>query len=505
MGLSSIAVQQREKEDEALKSFIVLSLIGSVGLHVAVLSTSNFWARETKIAEEPIEVIVIDTPKVEAAKPKPKPPAKIGGGSKPVASAKMTNPASAAKSAPKPTIAFSPPKVEKPLTKTTNIEQSLVTPQPKPIATPKEAEIPPTPKASEVLPPVPTPSPEVAPPSPTPVASLPSDLIAKLKSTPTPTPVATPTPKPIATPPPVSQPKPVQKAPQLPVAAISPQNNQTLTQVRSPDLGKLSNAFKRPTSASQDSVANSERTSSPSVNTASNNTSNSTSTVSKSGNNSNRRVRQGNNSSSEDNKVATATNSNPPGEDFLSPRAGSGGLDCRRCPEPAYPKRAERRGIQGTVQVVFDADRNGNISNIRVANTSGHDILDRAAIDAVKGWKLASSDTEQRGITQSFTFAKKGTDIESQARQRRERQEQESLAREKERQEKERLAREQQRQQREKELRDLSSEPAVPPTPVTPSPLPEEPVAPTSLPVEPSAPSMLTSPPESLEPTIPPE
>jgi uncharacterized protein YcfL len=28
MGLSSIAVQQREKEDEALKSFIVFSLVG---------------------------------------------------------------------------------------------------------------------------------------------------------------------------------------------------------------------------------------------------------------------------------------------------------------------------------------------------------------------------------------------------------------------------------------------------------------------------------------------
>ncbi|WP_160295953.1 hypothetical protein [Aliterella atlantica] len=46
MGLSSIAVQQREKEDEALKSFIVFSLVGSVGLHVAVLSTSNFWVTQ---------------------------------------------------------------------------------------------------------------------------------------------------------------------------------------------------------------------------------------------------------------------------------------------------------------------------------------------------------------------------------------------------------------------------------------------------------------------------
>lgn len=423
MGLSSIAVQQREKEDEALKSFIVFSLVGSVGLHVAVLSTSNFWVRETKLAEEPIEVIVLDTPpKVEAA-PEPKPPPKIGDGSKPLTSAK-SNPAPTAKLAPQQeAIAFSPPKVEKPISsKTTNIEKPVATP-PTPVATPKVAEIPPTPvatptpKVTETLPPVPTPSPEVVQ-TPTPVASLPSDLIAKIKSTPTP--VATPQ---------VSQPQPVKRAP---VAAKPPAQNRLQDRVRSPN-SEISDALKRPTTASQNSPTNSDRSLSPNSQNAAGNNSNPANNFGGSG-----AGRNNNNSSDRpsDNKVATApsNNPNPASEDLLSPGAGSGGLACRQCPHPAYPKRAETRGLEGTVQVVFDADRNGNVSNVRVANSSGHDILDRAATQAVKGWKLRSSNSEQPGILQSFTFAKKGSDIEQQARERRE-QQQERLAREKEQQE----------------------------------------------------------------------
>jgi TonB family protein len=534
MGLSSIAVQQREKEDEALKSFIVFSLVGSVGLHVAVLSLSSFWVRETKLAEEPIEVTVLDTPSVEAAKPESKPPPKIGGGSKPSASAKTSNPAPETKSSQTASgqeIALPPPaKLEKPPSlKDTSIEKPLTTPQPIPVATPKAAEIPPTPvatpKVAETLPPVPTPQPEVvATPIPTPIASLPSELIAKLKSTPMPTPTPTPTPlasekpKPIPSPvavatpkstpipiplttPPQSPPTPI--SPRVTAASPSPRNNQP---PYTPSA-KPSNTAKRSNSpVSQSNIANrnkvSDRSSTPSLqNPAVNNSDSSAPTSSQPGNNS---TGQENNNSGGEEKVATApSNTTQPGEDLLSPRPGSGNLACRRCPDPAYPKRAERRGIEGTVKLVFDVDRDGNISNIRVASSSGHDILDRAATDAVKDWKLASSDSEQQGISQSFTFAKKGSTTESQARERREKQERDRLAREQEQQEKERVAREQQqRQQQEKdrlvreqqrqqqEERDRlplpTPEPLVTPSPLTePSPF----VEPSTVPFEPSNPS----------------
>lgn len=556
MGLSSIAVQQREEEGEALKSFIVFSLVGSVGLHVAVLSLSSFWVKETKLAEEPIEVIILDNPSVEVAKLEPKPTPKIGGGSKPSASAKTSNPAPEAKSSQTASgqeIALSPPaKLEKPPSlKATSIEKPLTTPQPIPIATPKVAEIPPipiaTPKVAEPLPPVPTPQPEVvATPIPTPVASLPSELIAKLKSTPmptltpTPTPLASEKPEPIPSPVAVATPKstpiPLTTPPQVPLqtqirrrddvtaASPSPRNNQP------PDRPseKPSNPVNPSNSSvSQSNVANSnkvgDRSLTPGLQNSAGNNAGTPLARSQPGNN---LTGQENNNSGGQEKVATApSNTTPPGEDLLSPRPGSGNLACRRCPDPPYPKRAERRGIQGTVKLIFDADRNGSIRNVRVASSSGHDILDHAALDAVKDWKLASSASEQQGISQSFTFAKKGSDTESLARERREKQERDRLAREKEQQEKERLARQQQqekerqekerlaRQQQEQELRDREQQqqkqelrdrtPIPAPEPlVTPSTLPIEPL-PTTTPSSPIEPSPVPF--ESLTPSLPPE
>ncbi len=538
MGLSSIAVQQREKEDEALKSFIVFSLVGSVGLHVAVLSLSSFWVKETKLAEEPIEVIVLDTPSVEAAKLEPKPTPKIGGGSKPSASAKTNNPAPEATSqtASEQAIALSPPaKLEKPLSlKATRIEKPLTTPQPIPIATPKVAEIPPTPvatpKVAETLPPVPTPQLEVvATPIPTPVASLPSELIAKLKSTPMPTLTPTPTPlaseksEPIPSPVAIATPKstpiplttppqsaPIPISPRVTAASPSPRNNQP---PYTPSA-KPSNAAKRSNSAvSQSNTANSnkvgDRSLTPGWQNSAGNSAGTPLARSQPGNS----TGQGNNNSGGTEKVATApSNTTQPGKDLLSPRPGSGNLACRRCPDPPYPKRAERGGIQGTVKLVFDADRNGNIRNVRVAISSGHDILDRAATDAVKDWKLASSAREQQGISQSFTFAKKGSNTESLARERREKQERDRLAREKEKQEKERLAQQQQQEKEKQEKERLvrqqqQQERDRPPLPspeplVTPSTPPIEPL-PTTTPSSPIEPSPVPF--ESLTPSLPPE
>ncbi len=363
MGLFSIAVQQRGKEDEALKSFIVCSLVGSVGLHLVVLSLSNFGVREPELAEEPIEVIVLDTPRVEAAKPEPKPPPKIGGGSKPSASAKTSNPASEAKSsqaASEQAIALSPSaKVEKPPSpKTTSIEKPLATPQPTPIATPKVAEIPP----------VPTPQPEVvATPIPTPVASLPSELIAKLKSTPMPTltpthtplasekpepipsspVVATPIPTPLTTPPQVPLQAPIRRRTNVTAASHSPRNNQPpYTPSEKPSNPvKPSNS-----SVSQSNVANSNKVRdhslTPGLQNSAGNNAGTPLARSQPGNNS---TRQENNNSGGQEKVATApSNTTQPGEDLLSPRPGSGNLACRRCPDPPYPKRTERRGIEGS-------------------------------------------------------------------------------------------------------------------------------------------------------------
>ena len=72
MGFSSISVEQREKEAGALKSFLAFSLIGSLALHIGVLTfgIGNLLTRVPESEEEPMEVTIIDPPSTPALEPK---------------------------------------------------------------------------------------------------------------------------------------------------------------------------------------------------------------------------------------------------------------------------------------------------------------------------------------------------------------------------------------------------------------------------------------------------
>ncbi|HYX14045.1 MAG TPA: TonB family protein [Nostoc sp.] len=71
MSFSGITVEQRSKEVEALKSFLTYSLIGSLALHIGVLSSgiSNYLTRVPTGEEEPIELAMVDSPTAEPEKP----------------------------------------------------------------------------------------------------------------------------------------------------------------------------------------------------------------------------------------------------------------------------------------------------------------------------------------------------------------------------------------------------------------------------------------------------
>ncbi|MCK5340230.1 MAG: energy transducer TonB [Desulfobulbaceae bacterium] len=60
-----------------------------------------------------------------------------------------------------------------------------------------------------------------------------------------------------------------------------------------------------------------------------------------------------------------------------------------RNPAPPYPRIARKRRLQGTVmlQVLVDAD--GNPSEIKPISSSGHGILDKAALTAVQKWTFS--------------------------------------------------------------------------------------------------------------------
>ena len=55
-------------------------------------------------------------------------------------------------------------------------------------------------------------------------------------------------------------------------------------------------------------------------------------------------------------------------------------------PAPEYPKMARRRGYEGTVLLEVLVNRNGKVEDLRLSRSSGHLILDRAAMDSVRNW-----------------------------------------------------------------------------------------------------------------------
>ena len=58
-------------------------------------------------------------------------------------------------------------------------------------------------------------------------------------------------------------------------------------------------------------------------------------------------------------------------------------------PPPAYPKVAQRLGLQGHVLLRVHVLASGKVDSVEVRHSSGNAILDDAALAAVKGWTFA--------------------------------------------------------------------------------------------------------------------
>ena len=57
-------------------------------------------------------------------------------------------------------------------------------------------------------------------------------------------------------------------------------------------------------------------------------------------------------------------------------------------PPPPYPSIARRRGYEGVVMLSVKVLADGSVGELRIKETSGHLMLDRAAAKAVKKWKF---------------------------------------------------------------------------------------------------------------------
>lgn len=61
----------------------------------------------------------------------------------------------------------------------------------------------------------------------------------------------------------------------------------------------------------------------------------------------------------------------------------------RSTPQPSYPAKARRAGIEGTARVSFKIDSNGNVIAPRVTRSSGDADLDAAAVKGVSRWRFS--------------------------------------------------------------------------------------------------------------------
>ncbi len=72
---------------------------------------------------------------------------------------------------------------------------------------------------------------------------------------------------------------------------------------------------------------------------------------------------------------------------------------------PNYPPRAQRRGMEGFVEIAFMIRRDGSVdaSSIRVTNAQPRRVFDDAARDAISQWQFEPSD-RLRNATQRIEF-----------------------------------------------------------------------------------------------------
>lgn len=65
--------------------------------------------------------------------------------------------------------------------------------------------------------------------------------------------------------------------------------------------------------------------------------------------------------------------------------------------EPPYPQAARQAGMEGTVLVKIEILANGRSGNILVSRSSGHEILDEAAIATVEQWRFVPAKDRTSG------------------------------------------------------------------------------------------------------------
>ncbi len=70
---------------------------------------------------------------------------------------------------------------------------------------------------------------------------------------------------------------------------------------------------------------------------------------------------------------------------------------------PAYPALARRRGWSGAVVLDIDVSADGSVSDVRVAESSGRDLLDRVARETALGWRYRPAESGGVAVATTVT------------------------------------------------------------------------------------------------------
>lgn len=85
----------------------------------------------------------------------------------------------------------------------------------------------------------------------------------------------------------------------------------------------------------------------------------------------------------------------PPPPPVIQAKEGANYL---KNPRPSYPRAAQREGWEGTTILKVQVSPLGKPGSIQIQTSSGRNVLDAAAIDAVKGWTFAPATQGGRPI-----------------------------------------------------------------------------------------------------------
>ena len=71
---------------------------------------------------------------------------------------------------------------------------------------------------------------------------------------------------------------------------------------------------------------------------------------------------------------------------------------------PEYPRRALRRGVEGSVLLEFSVDANGNVVSPRVLESRPRGVFEAAALEAVSKWKYEALGARSSALQVRLTF-----------------------------------------------------------------------------------------------------